>query len=158
MKKVFGKELIVLWISLAALIIAALIGAPKFWDYCEMRALKAEFDRFVDVENWPEGTEIHMGNPLRPIAEEEASRVKAAIQKLEFDGKHTDERWRESMGDTGAKHVDVFCTVYHQWEGVWTVDLFVDTYGVIDADFGVTNCAELGQVLAELQVKYPRYN
>ena len=148
---------ILLWAGVA-LIVAALIGAPRYWEYCEMRALKAEFDLFVDVENWPEGTEIHMGNPLRPIAEEEASRVKAAIQKLEFDGKRTDERWCESMGDTGAKHVDVFCTVYHQWEGVWTVELFVDTYGVIDADFGVTNCAELGQVLAELQVKYPRYN
>ena len=61
MKPLPKLQKILLWVGVA-LIIAALIGAPKFWDCCEMRALKAEFDRFVDVENWPEGTEIHMGN------------------------------------------------------------------------------------------------
>lgn len=145
---------ILLWAGVA-LIVAALIGAPRYWEYCEMRALKAEFDRFVDVENWEHGTKVCFKRSENVLDTADAARVKAAIRKLEFDGEHTDERYIKTLYE-GGNDFSHICLLVEQRMNLWIADIYyVADYCVVDG-FVVKNTDELIQVLAELQVKYPR--
>ncbi len=137
-----------------ALIIAALIGAPKFWDYCEMRALKAEFDRFVDVENWPEGTTIRFYN--HDLEDTDAARVREAVAKLQFDGRFDEDRWFDlhfigtgMIGDGGGFWISGKTFAWH-------FEVSADGSYVYQTKdrYAMTNGQELQQVLAELKVKY----
>ena len=136
------------------LILAALILAPKYWDYCEKREMKATFAALVAVENWPEETKIRVGHSQKPLEAADAARVKAAIQKLEFDGAHTDERYIKTLyaggHDFSVIRFWVFMPEYY-WDGYY---YYVADYCIIK-DFVVKNTGELNQVLQELQAKYP---
>ena len=144
----------ILLIAGVVLLVAALIAAPKYWDYCEMRALKAEFDRFVDVENWPEGTEIRFYN--HDLEGADAARVREAVAKLRFDGRFDEERWFDlhfigtgMIGDGGGFWI--FGKTF-----AWHFEVSADGSYVYQTKdrYAMTNGQELQQVLAELKVKY----
>ena len=140
-----------------ALIVAALIGAPKHWDYCEMQALKAEFERFTDVENWPEEMEIRTGNPWEAIGKEDFERVKAAIGKLVFGGRHTEKAFYESvLTPTGAKGDIAFSVLKQSKEDprAWFIAVHEDGVYCYDPrhGFAMKNSAELYQVLKSLNM------
>jgi hypothetical protein len=150
---------ILLWAGVA-LIVAALISAPRYWEYCEMRALKAEFDRFVDVENWPAEMEIRAGNPWKTIEKEDFERVKAAIGKLEFGGKHTEKAFYESvLTPTGAKGEISFVVLKQSKEDPRAWHICVNEDGVYCYDpghgFAMKNSAVLYRVLESLNMPNP---
>jgi hypothetical protein len=156
MKPLPKLQKILLWAGVA-LIVAALIGAPRYWEYCEMRALKAEFDRFVDVENWPEEMEIRAGNPWKTIEKEDFERVKAAIGKLEFGGKHTEKAFYESvLTPTGAKGEISFVVLKQSKEDPRAWHICVNEDGVYCYDpghgFAMKNSAVLYRVLESLNM------
>ncbi len=133
------------------LVVAALIGFPKYRDYCEMQALKAKFAEFADVEHWPEGMEIRMGS--HTLNEAETASVKEAIAKLEFDGAHTTEKYVSSI--VNHDYASIVIRAASKWQ-LWLVEVYKDgTYCCVDADFAVKNSAKLYQTLEDLQVKYP---
>lgn len=139
------------------LILAALVFAPKYWDYCEMQALKAEFERFVDVENWPAEMEIHTGNPWKTIGEEDFERVKAAIGKLVFGGRHTQKAFYESvLTPTGPKGDINFSVLKQSKEDprAWFIAVHEDGVYCYDSHhgFAMENSAELYRVLESLNM------
>lgn len=153
MDRLSKLQRVVLYIGLA-LIVAALIGAPKYWNYCEKQALKAEFAAFVDVENWESGTEIRMGFPRKTLEAEDAIRIKEAIRKLEFDGEHTDERYIKRLYEGGGDF-SMIRFVVAQRQRFWHVDIYYAAEYCIVDDFVVKNTDDLIQVVKDLQVKYP---
>ncbi len=140
------------------LIVAALFGAPKYWDYCEMQTLKAEFERFVDVENWPKTAYVKLNS--HEIAEEDFARVKAAVAKLQFDGKADWDRWMNihftgtgMVGGSGSFFVwaqDADFLGYH-------MEVSIDGSYAYDThwEFAASNGQALAVLLQELKVKYP---
>ena len=148
----------ILLIAGVVLVVAALIAAPKYWDYCELQALKAEFDRFVDVENWPDSAYVKLNS--NKIEDADLDRVKAAIAELQFDGKSDWDRWMDihfmgdrMLPDAGSFFVlaqDIAFPAYH-------IEVSIDGIYLYDThwEFAASNGQELARLLEELQVKYP---
>ena len=158
MKSLPKLQKILLWAGVV-LVVAALIAAPKYWDYCEMQALKAEFDRFVDVENWPESTYVKLNG--HKIEEDDFIRVKAAVANLQFDGKADWDRWMDihfvgtGMID-GSGTFSVWASQDITFPG-YHIEVSIDGTYVYDThwEFSASNGQELARLLEELQVKYP---
>ncbi len=151
--KYFSKLQKVLLCAGLVLIVAALLGAPKYWAYCEMQALKAEFARFVDVERWESGTTISIESFSNELDTADAARVKAAIQKLEFDGEHTTKRYIKRLYE-GGNDFSVIRFFILQRKSHWAAYVYYAAdYCIVD-DFVVKNTDDLIRVLQDLQVKY----
>lgn len=138
------------------LIVAALVGLPKYRAYREMQDLKAAFQVLTDVKNWPDDAVLKInGQELEPA---EADRVRDAVEKLQFDGRFDEERWT-TMHFTGSGMMEDGGDLWVTGKNVmWHLEASHDGSYVYQtqAGFAMTNGQELVRVLADLQEAYQK--